>query len=296
MIWYFPSHAGDFRLTAHHDKSEWSSLEIVEPTVGEIELLGNFLKMAHDKKWTDELISPEPTKRKKTVRLRAPIAATGELMIDVFKPGDQTLTAVTYADGSLSVVESADKHALNKAIAPKKKPKKVASVKRPTPCCPQCIPGSVERASEVLLSFLSPKQHEQWAEHRAIEVQGHLTGHTYVIAHRHSPLAQHMGYICGDLNDGGVLHFHDWTVPPEEEVLAAKLVMEHREPWLRNEATCLPGGRIPGVLPHRTGAWRDRFKNPFGGITDGIPSATFTHQIGNALFGLLGRDSFGKPA
>ena len=25
-------------------------------------------------------------------------------------------------------------------------------------------------------------------------------------------------------------------MPPEEEILAAKLILEHREPWLRNEA------------------------------------------------------------
>ena len=45
--------------------------------------------------------------------------------------------------------------------------------------------------------------------------------------------------ICYDIDDRCVLHFHDWTVPPEEEVLATKLILEHREAWLRNEATVL---------------------------------------------------------
>ena len=46
-----------------------------------------------------------------------------------------------------------------------------------------------------------------------------------------------------------MLHFHDNSVPPEEEVLAAKLILEHREPWLRNEATCL--------LQTKDGKWHD---------------------------------------
>ena len=54
-------------------------------------------------------------------------------------------------------------------------------------------------------------------------------------------------------------------MPPEEEVLAAKLILEHREPWLRNEATCLQ--------QTKDGKWHDlgflRYKNPFGDASDG---------------------------
>jgi hypothetical protein len=122
----------------------------------------------------------------------------------------------------------------------------------------------------VLLSFLSPEQHERWAQERAILVQGHLSGHRYVIAHRHTPLAQKVGRICFDIDDQKVVHFHDWSVPPEEEVLAAKLILEHAEPWLRNEATVLGGGS-------------DVYKNPFGDISDGTESAAFAQGIGQGL-------------
>jgi len=147
------------------------------------------------------------------------------------------------------------------------------SVRRATPSCPQCMPGAVGPATETLLAFLGKQQHEQWAEERAIVVEGGTTGHRYLLVHRHTPLAMKIGRICYDLDDGGVVHFHDWSVPPEEEVLGAKLVLEHREHWLRNEATCL-GACFTDILP-----------NPFGDFYDGIPDAAFVRGLGEALGG-----------
>jgi len=325
--WYFPAWNGDFRLKAKDGKT--SSLEIVEPSADEARILNDFLELARTMKWTrvrkkvktGAIVSAGDKYRQ--ITLRASVAAAGNALVGLLKPGDASLTAIKYESddedaGIVEVVESADTKALmahlnpapKKKAATKKKPKKAASVTRPTPCCPQCIPGSVPRASEVLLDFLSSEQHEQWAEHRAIEVKGQLTGHTYLVAHRHSPIAQHMKYICADLDDGGVLHFHDWSVPPEEEVLAAKLILEHREPWLRNEATCfgrvgqlaaLPTAyeRLPEIgqvyIPQHFGVWRHIFKNPFGDMLDGTKDAAFTSSVGAGLFGLVGRDMQGVP-
>jgi hypothetical protein len=147
------------------------------------------------------------------------------------------------------------------------RPAKAASVRRPTPCCPVCEVGSVAPASEVLLAFLSDEEHETWARDRAIVVTGGLTGHRYVLAHRRSVVAACITKMCFDLDDGRILHFHDNSVPPEEEVLAAKLILEHREPWLRNEATLLGGGDM-------------QFKNPFGDLSDGTESTFLVSAIG----------------
>ena len=230
------------------------------------------------------------------------MASAGAILLPLLKPGNQTLTAIKMENGQLHIIETADSKAFTealaavetepKAAAPKKK-KKAASVKRATPCCPTCVPGAVPRASEVLLSFLSDEQHAQWAAHRHIDVVGHLSGHRYRIAHRGSDEAAQWGKICVDLTDGQILHFHDWSVPPEEEVLGAKLVLEHREPWLRNEATCLfplaNGDYVCGEMarPHFT----DIFKNPFGGMMDGTESAAMMHQVGSFLLGMTGRDA-----
>ena len=98
--------------------------------------------------------------------------------------------------------------------------------------------------------------------------RGGLTGHRYILAHRASEIAAKNGKICFDADDRDVLHFHDQAVPPEEEVLAAMLVLQHREPWLRNEATCL-GVRFSRV-----------FKNPFGDHLDGVVDASLTKVVG----------------
>lgn len=215
--------------------------------------------------------------------LRAPIAKASKALISVARPKAQTLTAVRFSGGRMEVVEgsgSKSLEAIEKALekakaeeAPKDEAK-AASVKRPTPSCPSCMPGAVGPATEVLLSFLSPSQHESWARERAILVEGHLSGHRYVIGHRHSPVARRIGRICYDADDRRVVHFHDWSVPPEEEVLAAKLILEHAEPWLRNEATVLGGGT-------------DVYKNPFGGMGDGVESAALVSAFGGALAGVL---------
>lgn len=148
-------------------------------------------------------------------------------------------------------------------------PKAAVTVRRPTPCCPQCTPGAVGPASEVLLTFLDQQQHKDWSERRAIVVRGGITGYRYLLAHRETELAARIGRICFDVDSRCVVHFHDRTVPPEEEVLAAKLILEHREPWLRNEATVFGVGRRSRV-----------FKNPFGNMMDGVQDAVFTERIG----------------
>ncbi len=157
-------------------------------------------------------------------------------------------------------------------------PKAAVTVRRPTPCCPQCTRGAVGPASEVLLAFLDEQQHKDWSERRAIIVRGGLTGNRYLLAHRNTDLAAQIGRICFDMDGDVVVHFHDRTVPPEEEVLAAKLILEHREPWLRNEATYFVRG----------GPRRSRFKNPFGDGLDGVADASLTQLIGSLTSG--GRD------
>ena len=246
-------------------------------------MLHSFLAKARERGWTERVrLRPPLRTQRSNIRLTASVAEAGKVLVDILKPGEQSLTAVKMEDGELHVTESADKATLAGLVEggaqdkKKKKPKKAASVTRPTPCCPSCIPGSVERASEVLLTFLTDEQHEQWAEHRHIDVVGHLSGHRYRIAHRHSELAQQWGKICADLTDGGILHFHDWSVPPEEEVLATKLIMEHREPWLRNQATCCGS---------------DIFQNPFGDAGDGVVDAVFTAEVGSFVLGMVGRTS-----
>ena len=278
--WFVPSFHGDFRLTAGDDEAT-SKLLVMAPTPHEIQLLNGFLSKAHKKKWTSELLTADDSNDTRTITLKAPLAKTGPLLVRATKPADRTLTAVSFKDGRLEVAETGALETLVAKAAQDKDAKeaKAVSVSRPTPCCPKCEVGSIAPARDVLLSFLSQKEHADWAAHRAIIVRGGKSGHRYLLAHRHSPTAARLGKICYDLEDHFVLHFHQTEVPPEEEILAAKLILEHREPWLRNEATVL--------TQTKDGRWHDlsfmRYKNPFGDITDGRADAAITATFGIAV-------------
>jgi hypothetical protein len=335
MRWYFPSWSGDFRLVDDpNGGGDCCLLEIEKPTAHELDALDNFLTYAGKKRWVSAGLSltakPDSYRFKddKTVKLAASVAVAGKALLRYIKPKATTITAVKFSGGGVEVASAAETTKfgalIDKAAAEAKQDAsdevKAASSTRPTPCCPQCIPGSIERASEVLLSFLNDEEHRQWAERRAIEVVGHLSGHRYLVCHRNSKLAQMFGRMCFDLTDMGVMHFHDWAVPPEEEVLAVKHILEHREPWLRNEATCFGrtfrqtrltlGGRPslsngqPRVFDVQSGLWldatpgeawmvtshdwRDVFKNPFGGFHDGVADAAFTASLGSAMMTMAG--------
>lgn len=174
------------------------------------------------------------------------------------------------------------------ALAKKPDASAAATVARATPSCPNCFVDAIGPATEVLLTFLNEEQHRSWAENRYIVVRGQITNHNYLLAHRHSRLAQEHGRICVDLDTGVVVHFHDWLVPPEEEVLSAMLILQHAESWLRNEATYL--GRL--IIHYRNGSERRLgydyiFKNPFGNGSDGVADSYWTQNVGRLLHQLM---------
>ena len=265
------------------------------------------VKLGYLKQW-ETLVPRTGWFARKTWRfvIDAPMTSIGPLASSIMRPGPAVLTAIRFVDGECIVTSQAEDElmpagspyrvpaALPAAPTPPKpeeptpqEPKPgggflhslatlvkdtaqaAVTVPRATPCCPSCIPGAIEPATEVLLSFLSPDQHRQWSDHRYVTVDGGLSGHRYLLAHRHTPRARQQGRICMDLDDNIIMHFHDWTLPPEEEVLSAMLVLRHREDWLRNEATCFGGS--------------DVFKNPFGGAGDGVWDSSLTSDIGNRL-------------
>ncbi len=312
--WYIPAWNGDFRLVPDPEEPETHTLLTIEkPTPEERKLLDK-LQAAFVEKFKIGATSRESKKMlepsrffKTKVRIPAPITDIGPVVASICKPGPNVLTAVKFKDGRIEVCETSESGASSKkpqpyrspsgrpekglakpaddkpseeskALAKKDDADAAATVKRPTPCCPDCYvdPEATSKpATEVLLAFMDEEQHESWKKHRFVIARGGITGHRYLVAHRNSPIAQKNTRMCHDLDDRATMHFHDHTVPPEEEVLAAMLILRHREPWLRNEATALGGHRYV-------------FKNPFGGGGDGVRDSILTAQIGFALLDLLG--------
>jgi hypothetical protein len=276
--WFIPSWNGDLRLEPDPSDPKLTILSIVKPTVAEIATVNEMGKSFEAMGWLEapwETVVKGWFRKTQTFKLKAPLEKVGPMASAIMRPGKQVLTAIRFKDGHVETVNGQEPEALKelaeKAVTapPEKAAEAAATVKRPTPSCPQCIPGSIGPATETLLAFLNEEEHESWALDRCIMVQGGLSGNRYLLSHRHTPFAQQAGRMCFDLDDRFVVHFHDWRVPPEEEVLAAKLILEHREPWLRNEATCLNAPCAKLV-----------FKNPFGGLGDGVPDANFSARFG----------------
>lgn len=284
--WYMPTWHGDLRIEQVDERT--SELILYKPTPTESAAAEKIVAVCASRGWCDAEI--DLTKKKVRCLIRAPMVDVGPIASRILRPGEAVLTAVVFKDGHVETssknegptLEALTEKALTPyrepaALTEAEKPKAIATVKRPTPCCPDCKAGAIEPATEALLAFLTPDEHAQWAAERAIEIRGGLTGFRYLLAHRNSRLAEHNGRICHDLDNDFTLHFHDWSVPPEEEVLAAKLILEHREPWLRNEATCLARvGTMGSLMQH--GCFK--FKNPFGDFMDGTESAALAGSLG----------------
>jgi hypothetical protein len=293
MRWFIPSWNGDLRLEPDPKDPGRTRLSIVKPTADEVRTVNEMGRVFAEKGWLSDpwqMVEKKRFQRTSTILIQAPLEQVGPVATGIMRPGHQVLTAIRFKGGAIETVsgkQPAELQALadKAAAAPPEKPAEAAvTVKRPTPSCPQCIPGAIEPATETLLAFLSEEEHKSWSRDRSITVHGGLSGHRYLLSHRHSDFAQRAGRMCFDLDDRFVVHFHDWRVPPEEEVLAAKLILEHREPWLRNEATCFAARRAEMV-----------FKNPFGGVTDGIRDASFSHTLGQMLGTALGISFQGHP-
>lgn len=294
MKWYIPSWNGDLRLEPHPENAERTLLSIIKPTPAELVTVNQMGKTFEALGWLKEPWQEVVRKRlarDQKIEITAPLEKVGPLASALMRPGKQVLTAVRFKGGLVETVSGQDPEALaalaEKAVdaTPDKPAEAAVTVKRPTPSCPACIPGANSAASEVLLAFLSEIEHESWQRDRCIFVEGGLSGNRYRLSHRHSRFAQQSGRMCVDLDDRMIVHFHDWTVPPEEEVLAAKLILEHREPWLRNEATMLAGSFMPGdAVQCVLGKPKLLvFKNPFGDGLDGVRDAFFTDQVGRSL-------------
>ena len=268
MRWSFISWCGDFRLEA--DGPDKSTLTIEDATPSEIERLGAFLQVARRKGWVDQHVGMDGAK-KIVIPVAAPLAKAGRILLGERPKG--ILTAVVSTSGDVKAITDGDPDKAAAAVAAKDA-KAAASVRRPTLCCPCPQPGPDVRATEVLHAFCTPRQRAQYDSEGLLRCYGNLSGRLYEVAHRHHPLAIERTKIIWDVQGEHILHAYDWSVPPAEEVLTMKLVLEHAEHWIRNQS-----GNLSGVGPS--------YPNPFMSARnqsgDGLPDAAFMRALGSLL-------------
>lgn len=271
--WYFPSWSGDFRLEA--DGVDQCILTVVKPTPAELDKLDAFLKVARKKDWIRQHVGFVPNGESR-IEVETAIQNAGRYLLGEKPKGK--LTAVKSTNGHVTAVwDDADK-----ADEATKKPdaEEAATVRRPTLCCPNPIPGPDQRASEVLAAFCTRRQWEDWVANGWLFCYGNLSGRRYQIVHRHHPLAQARGKCIWDVEAGKVMHCYDWSVPPAEEALAFKLVMENREDWVRNAS---------GAYNH---FGDQQYIHPYMSeedqAADGLADAAFVSNLGPSLVAGLG--------
>lgn len=293
MLWYVPSWNGDLRFESTTEG--FTLITVINPTPSEREQLVVMERIFYANGWLDgSLWDPKRSSIQSQI-VQAPILEVGQRILAGYTRGRAVLTAIRFENDTIEAVEAGSGFwsKISQVIgfsgrrkvevasdirvpsdpSPFRQAEPVAAVtvKKPTSCCPNCLTGPMSPEKEVLFAFLSEEEKQQWAEDHAIVVVGGLTGHRYLLSHRNGPWAEKHTKICHDIDDDVTLHFHDNTVPAEEEVLGAKLILEHREHWLRHRASFF-------------GETRVLFENPFGDISDGTRSACFVSSIGYDRF------------
>jgi hypothetical protein len=249
MKWYLSSFNGDIRF---EEISEGATRVTVEkPTPTELEVL---------RRWAEKTpaMGKDDLERLMVdgaIEIEAPIAEVALPMAKLLNAGKVgLLTALSFESGRVHVTETIEKLPawLKKLEKGRERAEAaVVTVTRPKLSCPECSgrPEGERKACDVLWDFLDPMQRREWLRGRRVTAFGAVTGHAYDLRPRTSAVAGRRGRICFDMDDKLVLHNFNLDVPPEEELLAAKLILEHREHWLRVENEVDPVGRAsPGTI------------------------------------------------
>jgi hypothetical protein len=253
MKWYLPSFNGDFRFEEANE-GQFTRVSVERPTPAEQEVLRRWAEKTPAIKAGDL----ERLMNNGAIEIEAPLFEVAAPMAKLLNAGKVgLLTALSFESGRTHVTEVIEKlPAWMKKREGREGPAKAAvTVTRPKLCCPECSgrPEGERKACDVLWEFLDPVQRMEWIQGPAggqrITAFGGLTGHAYDLRPRTSPVAAQRGRICFDMDDKLVLHNFNLDVPPEEELLAAKLILEHRENWLRVEGEVDPVDRAaPGTI------------------------------------------------
>lgn len=248
MYWFIPVLSGDVRLEAAENGSV---LTLHNPTQSELELLEGFWKVAKEKGW----LSRKPRIKKKgdsAVVLHGEMKDTGPALTSILHGPAETWTALRFASGRVEVIDGRELPEMeamkNLAKDGKQLPAKkdevtaVASVKRPARGCPAPEPCSY-RASQVLKAFCTQSQWRDWTTRGQMTCIGNDSGEAFIVHHRDKAARMGLGHSVTKARSGQEICVWDATVPAEEEALAAKFAIEHRERWLMSH----PGVR--GFLP-----------------------------------------------
>lgn len=241
---FIPRWSGDFRL---EDKGGHSLLTVENPTDGDRDKLVPFLATARSRGW----ISPEEgvaRTGRSEILIPHPMATVAPVMAAILTDPNRSWSALRYTDGTVEVIDGNTLPALRvppakgtpenpiveaKGVIATVKEKVIEAVAVVTPPyrgCPEPEPRA-RRASTVLRTFCTADQWSSFARLGYLHAIGPVSGRLYRVWHEGAANAAKMRR-CLTLEDGTAVCAWENSVPPEEQALALKLAVEHREAWL----------------------------------------------------------------
>ena len=193
----------------------------------------------------DEETAPPPYDGDKDVRLQAPCETCGAAI---------NKTCVTMGANPRPRAPHKARKVATGALVPAaaaldKTAEAAATVRQPRRGCPAPTRCN-RRASEVLRVFSTERQHDTFTRQGFMRVIGNRTGQAYFVFHRDEAAQRGLAHSLVEARTGNEVCVWDDRVPAEEEALALKLAIEHREGWLMR----LPrGGRL--ASPRHIESW-----------------------------------------
>lgn len=218
--WFLPARCGDFRLTA---TDGGCLLSVEDPTTEDRARLAPFLRALVERGLLPELPALLPGMRL-SLPLAAPLRELGPLLAAESGAAD-AWTAVACVGGIVRVLDA------QKAPSVPDDAEAAATVTPPRKGCPAPTPAR-RRASEVLATFCTPRQRAQFEAEGRLRACGSSSGRAYWVHHRDEAARRGLSRCVTEVATGAPVCAWDERVPPEEEVLALKLAIEHRERWL----------------------------------------------------------------
>ncbi len=222
-FWAVPTWCGDFRVERAGDDA--CLLTVEDPTPADHARLGPALTLMVERGMLEALpvIARNGVTR---IPIYKPITEVGPLLAEGASEGIETWTAVRCVDNKISIVDGTRLPPVTTA-----EPVAAVTVKQPERGCP--APTAAERrASEVLRTFCTERQWAQFQAEGRMRVNGNTTGHAYFVHHRDEAHARGLSHALQVAATGETICAWDTEVPPEEEALALKFAVEHRERWL----------------------------------------------------------------
>lgn len=218
MKMYYTSNYGDVNIEQLENNVV---IETTALTTTEESLLKEILKKYKGKipEFTESDTSIE--NRKFTIE-NVKFADVHKTFTKILKKNKPTITALKFKDGRIEVTEELkDKDAEEATTG--------ATVNKPRRHCPIPSFQTTEfRASNVLKEFLTEQQLQDFEQHRQFIVKGNYTGRKYLITSRWSQKIKTYGQIY-DLSTNELICANCNELPPSEEMLSLKLILEYRE-------------------------------------------------------------------